>query len=165
MIEENISRVLKDWSEISMKEQLQQIYKKIKEKGFKLTPARKIMLEIFVDSDYKLLNASQVYNLIKNKNKKTNFSTVYRNLEIFTKNEVIEKVIYNEETKYKLREQGPHYHLMICTLCHKTKPLPFCPFGELEAYIKNDTDFLPIKHHVEIYGYCNNCREKLKDLL
>jgi Fe2+ or Zn2+ uptake regulation protein len=97
---------------------------------------------------------------VRKKNEKTNFSTIYRNLEILTENEIIEKISYNEETKYKLREQGFHHHLMICTLCHKTKPLPFCPFGELESYIKNDTDFLPTNHHVEIYGYCNNCRKK-----
>lgn len=144
-----------------MNEQLRQIYEMIKEKGFKLTPARKIMLEIFVNSDYKLLNASQIYDLVRKENGKTNFSTVYRNLEILTENEIIEKVTYNEELKYKLREQGPHHHLMICTLCHKTKPLPFCPFGELETYIKNDTDFLPTNHHVEIYGYCKKCQQKM----
>lgn len=146
-----------------MNEQLKQIYETMKEKGFKLTPARKYMLEIFVNSDYRLLDASQIYDLIRKKNKKINFSTVYRNLEILTDSEIIEKITFNEETKYKLREQGPQYHLMICTLCHKTKPLPFCPFGELETYIKNDTDFLPIKHHVEIYGYCKKCRQQQED--
>lgn len=146
-----------------MKEQLNQIYATIKAKGYKLTPARKDMLEIFADSDYKLLNASEIYDLVRKKNRKTNFSTVYRNLEILFDNEIIEKISYNEETKYKLREQGAHHHLMICTLCHKTKPLPFCPFGELEKFIKNDTDFLPVNHHVEIYGYCEKCRNKLKD--
>jgi len=143
-----------------MKDSLNHIYHTIKEKGFKLTPARKDMLEIFADSENKLLNAKQIYDLVRRKNKKTNFSTIYRNLEILTENEIIEKISYNEETKYKLREQGSHHHLMICTICHKTKPLPFCPFGELESYIKNDTDFLPINHHVEIYGYCNKCRKK-----
>lgn len=145
-----------------MKEQLNQIYTTIKEKGFKLTPARKIMIEIFVYADYKLLNASQIYDLIRRKNGKINFSTVYRNLELLTENEIIEKVTYNEEVNYKLSYQGAHHHLMICTLCHKTKPLPFCPFGELETYIKNDTDFLPTNHHVEIYGYCKKCRKELK---
>lgn len=145
-----------------MNGQLKQIYQTLKEKGLKLTPARRGMLEIFANSDHKLLNAKQIFEQIRKNKNKTNFSTVYRNLDILTENEIIEKLSYNEETKYKLREKGSHHHLMICTICYKTKPLTFtfCPFGELETYIKNDTDFLPINHHVEIYGYCNKCRKK-----
>jgi len=146
-----------------MKDQLNQIYKTIKVKGLKLTPARKEVLEIFTNSDYKLLNASEIFDLVRKNNPKTNFSTVYRNLEILLENEIIEKIFFNEETKYKLRNHEAHHHLMICTSCHKTKPLPFCPFGELETYIKNTTDFLPLKHHVEILGYCEKCREKLQN--
>ncbi|NLO76667.1 MAG: transcriptional repressor [Clostridia bacterium] len=146
-----------------MNDQLKQIYQTMKEKGFKLTPARKSMLKIFLESEQKLLNAKQIFNLVKKKSKKTNFSTVYRNLEVLTENGIVEKISYNKETKYKLRGQGSHHHFMVCTLCYKTIPLPFCPFGELETYIKSDTDFLPINHHVEIYGYCNNCRQKLEN--
>jgi len=144
-----------------MNSQLKQIYQTMKERGLKLTPARRNMLEIFSSSDYKLLNAKQIFELIRKNRNKTNFSTVYRNLDILTENRIIEKLSYNEETKYKLREQGADHHLMICTQCHKTQPLPFCPFGELETFLKNDTDFLPTNHHVEIYGYCNNCRRNM----
>jgi len=145
-----------------MKEQLATLCQTIKEKGLKLTPARKIMLQIFTDSHNKLLNAAEIYDLVRKENAKINFSTVYRNLEILVENSLIEKVIYQEGTKYKLINHGAHHHLMICTLCHQTEPLPFCPFGELETYIKNDTDFLPTNHHVEIYGYCKKCRKGLK---
>lgn len=142
-------------------EQLNTLILTIKEKGLKLTPARKIMLQIFLDADSKLLNAAEIYDLVRKEDTKINFSTVYRNLETLIENDLIEKVVYQDGTKYKLINQNPHHHLMICTLCHKTEPLPFCPFGELEAYIKNDTDFLPINHHVEIYGYCKKCRKDL----
>jgi Fur family ferric uptake transcriptional regulator len=146
-----------------MKKQLLQIFERVKDNGLKLTPARKIMLTIFVEADSKLLNAADLYDLVRRKNNKTNFSTVYRNLEILVEKKIIEKVVYNESIKYKLQSEDFHHHLMICTLCHKTEPLPFCPFGELEAYIKSDTDFLPTKHHVEIYGYCKNCRQQTEE--
>lgn len=141
-------------------EQLSTLLRTIKEKGLKLTPARNLMLKIFLESDNKLLNAAEIYDLIRKGNARINFSTVYRNLETLVQNQIIEKVFFSDGIKYKLINQKPHQHLMICTLCHKTEPLPFCPFGELEAYIKNDTDFLPINHHVEIYGYCKSCRKK-----
>jgi len=141
-------------------EQLAILIRTIKEKGLKLTPARNLMLKIFLESDNKLLNAVEIYDLVRKESAKINFSTVYRNLETLVQNQIIEKVFYTDGHKYKLINQNPHHHLMICTLCHKTEPLPFCPFGELEAYIKNDTDFLPINHHVEIYGYCKSCRKQ-----
>lgn len=143
-------------------EQLNTLLHTIKEKGLKVTPARQIMLKIFLDADSKLLAAAEIYDLVRKENSKINFSTVYRNLETLIENDLLEKVVYKDGIKYKLINQNPHHHLMICTLCHKTEPLPFCPFGELEAYIKSDTDFLPTNHHVEIFGYCQNCRKNFE---
>ncbi|HHZ16855.1 MAG TPA: transcriptional repressor [Clostridia bacterium] len=142
--------------------QLTKLLHTMKEKGLKFTPAREIMLKIFLQADDKLLSAADTFDLVRKENAKINFSTVYRNLDTLVTNQLIEKITCHDGIRYKLISQKQHHHLMICTHCHKTEPLPFCPYGELEAFIKNGTDFLPTNHHVEIYGYCKNCRQELK---
>lgn len=141
-----------------MKDKLYQYYESLKDKDLKLTPARKIMLEIFISEESKLLNALEIYDRVRQKNSKTNFSTVYRNLEILVNAGLVEKVIFQTGAKYKIMENNTHSHHLICTSCHKTEPLPFCPIKELEEEVRKHSDFQPTDHRVEIYGICKKCR-------
>lgn len=142
-----------------MKEKLFKYYDTLKEKELKLTPARKIMLEIFLAEEDKLLNALEIFDRLRGKNPGINFSTVYRNLEILVNAGVVEKVAFQSGAKYKLLQSNSHRHHLICTACHRTEPLPFCPLQELEEEVRRQSDFLPTEHRVEIYGICKDCRK------
>ncbi|QNB46446.1 transcriptional repressor [Thermanaerosceptrum fracticalcis] len=135
------------------------IYDTIKDKGFKLTPARKIIISVFCSSEDKFLNAAEIYDQVRSRNPKINFSTVYRNLEILVESRLIEKLNFADGAKFKLRGPESHLHHMICKSCHKTERLPYCPLGELEKTLRESTDFLPTEHRIEIYGYCKECRK------
>ena len=135
------------------------IYAAIKERGFKLTPARKIIVSVFLGSEDRFLNAAEIYDQVRNQSPKINFSTVYRNLEILVESRLIEKLNFADGAKFKLQEPESHLHHMICKSCHKTAKLPYCPLGELEKILQEDTEFLPTEHRVEIYGYCKECRK------
>lgn len=142
-----------------MSEQTQQLYNLFKSKGMKMTPARKNMVTVFRAAKNKLLDARQVYDLIKNTNPRINFSTVYRNLEMLVQNGIIEKINLEGKAVFALYAKQYHRHHMICTSCRKFMPLPFCPLTELENSLKKELNgFLPVEHKVEIYGYCAECR-------
>lgn len=143
-----------------MKAHLFQLYDELQKKGLKLTTARKIMLEIFLDSSDKLLNASDLYIRVQGKCNRINFSTVYRNLEILVDSGLVEKITFAGAAKYKLLEDDTHRHHLICTVCNKTEPLPYCPIGELVATVKKNSGFLPTEHRVEIFGFCAECNDK-----
>ena len=127
--------------------------------NLKVTPARRIIVEVFSRSPDQLFTAQEIYDLVRGRTAKTNFSTIYRNLETMTNKGLIEKISLEEGSKYKFRVQGPHGHHMICNTCHQTEPLPFCPLADLEKTLQEDSGFLPTKHRLEIYGYCRKCRE------
>lgn len=132
-----------------------------KTKGLKLTPARKTMLDVFLTNDSKLVDAMEIYDQVKCRMPEINFSTVYRNLEIFMQNEIIEKVNLGRKAAFTLLLPRRHRHHMICTSCLKTIPLPYCPLKELENSLKTGCDgFLPVEHKVEIYGYCADCQKR-----
>jgi len=145
-----------------MKDQLTQLCSELQQKGIKLTPARKIMLEILLQADRKLTNASELYDLTRAKNSRINFSTVYRNLEVLVDAGLVEKISFDGAARYKLSEKGTHRHHLICTSCNKTQPLPYCPMVELEEAVQKSTGFLPTEHRVEIFGYCAECSRNKK---
>lgn len=133
------------------------IYKTLHEKKYKLTPARKQIINIFLHFDNQLINATELYQFIRKDNQKINFSTIYRNLEVLLECNLLEKLQFENGTRYKLSKSDSHGHHLICKLCHKTEPIPYCPILELESSLK-DSGFLPTEHRLEIYGYCKVCR-------
>ncbi len=146
-----------------MNDDLLKLCEKVKENGYKLTPARKSMLESLLSASEHLITALELYDLIREKNKRVNFSTVYRNLEILVNIGLVQKLSFADSAKYQLQSlerADSHYHHLICTGCHKTMPLPYCPLDDLEAKLQKNTGFLPLEHKIEIYGYCESCRHK-----
>lgn len=132
----------------------------LREKGLKITPARQIMLGLFRTRKNRLLTTGEIYDLVRKKQATINFSTVYRNLEIFVQNCILEKIDLECGPTYKLFEADLHRHHMICSSCHKALPLPYCPLKELEATLeKEESGFLPTDHRVEIFGICKDCRD------
>ena len=142
-----------------MNDQLIRLLDELQVKGLKLTAARKVMLEILLCSEEQLLNAAEIYDKVRNQNPQINFSTIYRNLEILVTSGLIEKISLEGSARYQLSGPGAHRHHLICTGCNKTEPLPYCPISELERAVRKNTDFLPLEHRVEIYGFCKDCRK------
>lgn len=143
-------------------DQITAITELLKSKGEKITPARKAILEVLGNSS-QLLSVAEIYEELRNNKINVNYSTVYRNLDVLNKNNVVEKITFPEGTKYKLQVEGQHLHHLICKSCHQTQVLPYCPFQELEDIIRAKTNFLPLEHKFEIYGYCEDCRKKINE--
>lgn len=132
----------------------------LKSRGEKITPARKAILEVLGNTS-QLLSVAEIYEKLRSQKVKVNYSTVYRNLDVLHKNQVVEKIAFPEGAKYQLTMTGQHTHHLICKSCHQTQILPYCPFQELETLIRTNTNFLPLEHKFEIYGYCADCRKKI----
>jgi len=136
------------------------MYGSVKARGLKLTPVRKAILEIFCRRNNELLKAGELFDLVRERQAKTNFSTIYRNLEILVQCGCVERVFYEGSFSYKAIAAGSGHrqHHMICTICHKTEPLPYCPVKDLEISLQKSDGFLPLDHRIEIYGHCKTCR-------
>lgn len=139
------------------------IEKKLKEKGSKLTNQRKAIIEVFFENKDTLLSADEIYEKTILKYPGTNFSTVYRNLDVFVISEIIQKTNINgSSASYELINDNTHHHLMICKDCGKTEAIEFCPFEEIRNKLKAQ-NFKLTDHKFELYGYCNKCDKKHND--
>ncbi|WP_053954810.1 Fur family transcriptional regulator [Inediibacterium massiliense] len=140
-----------------------EIEKKLKEKGYKLTYQRKAILEILIQHEQQFLTAEEIYIKVKKDLPQINFSTVYRNLEILEKINMIHKInIENKPSQYELILHDDHHHHVICKSCGKTQPIHFCPLKQIIESLE-DKDFTLTEHKFELYGYCSNCTKKNKE--
>lgn len=146
--------------------QLYEIYEKVKEKGFKLTQQRKDIILVFYENRDYLLEPSQVFKKILKKDKKINFSTVYRNIDVLLSAGILRKINMDDKVStYELNNLGDYHHHLICIKCGKVKAIEACPYKEMDKSIFYENEFFPEDHKFEIYGYCKKCMEnELKKL-
>jgi Fe2+ or Zn2+ uptake regulation protein len=110
----------------------------------KLTNQRQIILE-FLKSTKSHPSAKSVYLHVKKKLPRISLGTVYRNLNLLTNNNTIDKIDLENKEIFDGNEEK-HDHL-ICKNCKKIFDIDKMNFS-----IDN---FQPT--HVQIYGICKNC--------
>lgn len=136
--------------------------------GIKWTKQRKCVYQVLSEAA-EPLSAQQIYLLVKESGGQETYalSTIYRILSAFEENGLVNSTTWmgEESVVYEL-ERGDHTHYAVCLDCHKRIPLHSCPFsighfgnrhGEREH--EELSDFTVIGHKIELYGYCDKCRE------
>lgn len=134
---------------------------------YKLTPQRKEILQIFIDSeDVKHLSAEEVYELLQQKEFDFGLATVYRNVELLYSLGILNKVEFGDgRTRYELSDSDPqihqHHHL-ICLNCKKIIEFEEDLLEHLEIFIEKKSNFKIVNHEVKFFGYCSDCKDKVK---
>ena len=140
---------------------------RLSEKHYKLTPQRKEILQIFIDSeDGEHLSAEEVYDLLKEKDFDYGLATVYRSVELLTKLGILNKVEFGDgRTRYELSAANPelhqHHHL-ICLNCKKIIEFEEDLLDSLENFIQKKSGFQIVNHEVKFFGYCSECKDKVR---
>jgi Fur family ferric uptake transcriptional regulator len=133
---------------------------KFKEKGYKLTPQRKSVLDIILETEGKHLSAEEIYELVKQKYPDIGLATVYRTLLLFDSMELVYKLDLDDGcSRYELnthKEDHRHHHL-ICTKCGSVAEVEEDLLESLEEQILKKNHFKVMDHRVKFYGYCKSC--------
>ena len=128
----------------------------LKEKGYKLTGQRRLIIEVFNENPG-YHTAQEIFNLAKEKHKGINFSTIYRNLELLCTLKITNKLYLDSGTsRYELCGLK-HHHRVICKNCGEIKEIDICPYANMEKEQLREIGFKATDHKFEIYGYCSKC--------
>lgn len=100
-------------------------------------------------------NAEEVFNSVKKSYSNLGISTVYRNLELFTKEGLIKKINFNP-VRYD-GDLSKHLHFK-CQLCGVIEDI-YKDFG-IDKIITDKTDHRVSGYTIEIYGVCKSCLKK-----
>lgn len=132
---------------------LQAATARLKECGYKITPARLELLKVFARAVHPL-TISEIHQQADQRMNKT---TVYRTLATLGDAQCIAKSVFKDEHVYELVTR--HRHYVVCKSCSKTQRLPSCALGSLDARALGVTDtFARIYNHTaQFIGVCNRC--------
>ena len=111
-------------------------------------------------SSRKMATAEEVYGRVREKYPNVSLGTVHRNLQNYSQQGLVRRTLLTDgKARFELAGNIHHHHL-ICLTCGETAEVPWCPVGpEVTAFMK-ESDFLPVSHQFEVYGYCRQCRGK-----
>ena len=132
----------------------------LKNKGLKITNARLVILEIISKSKIPLCAFNVCSELLKDrKNKNINEATVFRNLLLLEKIEILKKIDLRRESSY-FEMNDDHHHHIVCTNCGAIEDFKENKDIEilLEKIIDKSIKFKKVKEHsLELFGVCKIC--------
>lgn len=130
----------------------------LKKYNIKVTKGRLNILNILLKENH-AVSVDYIYEKCLQENQAVDLSTVYRTMEIFENNHIVDKISLGDgKYNYKIKKEV-HKHTLECSLCHKEVEIE-CPMVQIEELIKNRTGFTLMEHNLSIKGICEECKKK-----
>jgi Fur family ferric uptake transcriptional regulator len=132
----------------------------IKEKGFRLTRQRQILLDI-LDKSGQHLDAETLYQKAREVDPKLNRVTVYRTLKMLKQGGLVDELDLmhygGDQHYYETRLKQEHAHV-ICLRCGRVEEFFGEPLQRLRRQIETHFGFNILIARTEIGGYCAHCQ-------
>ncbi len=130
----------------------------LKEKGLRNTRQREEILNAFLTAN-RHITVEELYNEVAKKDPGVGYATVHRNLNLLRECGLAEEIKIG---KQKMRFEPPyghgHHDHLICLKCGQIIEVNDEKIERLQDKLAELNDFTPVKHKLEIYGYCRKCR-------
>ncbi len=130
----------------------------LKDKGLRITPQRRLIVDIIHDSDGHL-TAEDIISHVQNRMPGVNKSTIYRTLETLEEAGCVCKGQLGDHFIYHPAAEGHHHHLECCQ-CGKTMDCKEDLFLPVEKSLVKEYGFRADFTHMVIKGLCNSCYKK-----
>ncbi|WP_432665297.1 Fur family transcriptional regulator [Wukongibacter baidiensis] len=133
----------------------------LKEKGYKLTPQRRAILNTIINYQGHHLSSEEVYDFVKKDCPEIGLATVYRTLQLLDDLEIISKISFDDGcARYELNVHGDdhQHHHVICTKCGEVLEVEVDLLEHLEDEIEKNYGFEIRDHKVKFFGLCSKCR-------
>lgn len=116
-----------------------------------MTKTQKTILKVVFENAH--LTAEQIYFEVKKELPNVAIGTIYRNLNIFAKNNAVRRLSQGSSPDFFDGNTAPHYHI-ICMRCGKTKDfiLPW-----LKNFISEHTKTKILSLELLAYYVCPDC--------
>jgi Fur family peroxide stress response transcriptional regulator len=138
----------------------EELIKKLREKGYKVTPQRLAICDlVFSSKDHP--TAEQLHQKLRSQHPTMSLATVYQALHLLTEIGLIQELGLGEGTSRYDPDTSPHINV-ICEKCGKIRDYHAENIKELWARIVDDLDVQPIGKRIDLYVYCDDCRKSAK---
>lgn len=140
---------------------IEMLKEKLKDKGYKLTPQRRAVLNIIVNNQGEHLSTEEIYDQVRIGCPEIGLATVYRTLQLLDELSILSKLNLDDGcVRYELNmhEDNHQHHHLICNNCGKVIEVIGDLLEPLENEIEKNYDFKIQDHKVKFFGLCSECR-------
>ena len=131
---------------------------RLRERGYRLTPQRVMILSAIEASDHHI-STEEIYAPVAAKYPQVNISTVYRTLELLKRLGLVYEIDLGEgRIRYHSESKGHHHHL-VCQKCGAVIDINESTLARLKDVLLHRYNFSAQLRHVAIFGLCENCRQ------
>lgn len=132
---------------------------KLAQGRMKLTRQRQVILDVLEEHRGEHLTAEEIYLAVKTVMPGIGLATVYRNLEMMARLEIIHKTSFDERGhRYEFCEaEGHFHHHFICLTCGSILEVKDDLLHALESEMERK-GFVIVDHSLKLYGHCPECR-------
>jgi Fur family ferric uptake transcriptional regulator len=136
-------------------------YDHLKRVGLKHTGQRDTILRTFLDTR-EHLSTDELFRLVKRKDERIGFTTVYRTLKLLAECGLASEVAFHDGvSRYEHQYNRRSHHHMVCTECGGSVEFFSPEIEKLEQEIGRKHHYTTTRHSFQIYGICGECRKKL----
>lgn len=104
-------------------------------------------------------SADFIYETLKKEDSNIGLATVYRNLNVLSRNGVIKKIRGLEDSDHYDHNTSIHYHFF-CKKCRRIYDLPADISPDIVQKAERMTGFKIDTHEIVFHGECMECRRK-----
>jgi Fur family ferric uptake transcriptional regulator len=123
----------------------------------RMTMQRKVILEE-LNKLKSHPTAGELCQVVREKLPRISLGTVYRNLEILSRQGIIQKLdVGGTEMRFDGTVDN-HYHLR-CLRCGKVDDLDMEPMNDLDLGARANTAYTVLSHRLEFLGICPTCQK------
>lgn len=138
-------------------------------KEYRLTPQRRLVLEIFMENKEQHLSAEELYQLSRDKGEEIGLATIYRTLELLEELGLLQKMNFGDgRSRYEMVQTDMqdrhhhHHHHLICLECGRILEVEEDLLSQLEQVVEKKHNFQIINHYLQFFGYCPSCQKNRK---
>jgi Fur family transcriptional regulator, ferric uptake regulator len=136
------------------------LHQHLKRVGLKQTAQRDTILRTFLETR-EHLSIEELHRLVKKKDAKIGYTTVYRTLKLLAECGLASEVAFHDGiARYEHQYNRRSHHHMVCTNCGSSVEFFSEEVQKLERDIGGRYHYETTRHSFQIYGVCEDCRKK-----
>jgi Fur family peroxide stress response transcriptional regulator len=138
----------------------QQLIKKLRSKGYKVTPQRLAICKLILSSkDHP--SAEQIYQKVKKTYPTISLATVYLTLDLLRNLGLVQELGFSDRSSRYDPNNSLHINV-ICPKCGKIYDYEAMSVKNLWSQIVAETGLTPLRQRLDLYALCDECNKKTK---
>ena len=132
----------------------------LRDLGLPVTQQRVAVAEVVFGSDGHL-SVDDIEREMRSGGVRIGKATIYRTLDLLVRSRLVEEHDFGEGFKryeHRLSQHPVHEHL-ICIECGSVTEFESSELYRIEARVRDELDFSPVRHRLDIFGLCGSCRK------